>query len=173
MDFCSFVLLHHPALLSQRHSNPIAVRRKHQQLPSSLLIENASTWFLPLMAAFCPSSHFRSRLTTMRPSGTQSAKTRRVTPVEFVAHSPGESMVLEIAAVMSTVHLWVCSTSRTKKRGCGRCADALIAENEGLTDYVQRYAPVSSTGVFPNVTLLGEPPTRDFIIYRKNPGTFL
>src|SRR5262249_16218816 len=57
-----------PAFLSQRHSNPIAVRRKHQQLPSSLLIENASTWFLPLKAAFCPSRHFRSRLTTIRPS---------------------------------------------------------------------------------------------------------
>jgi len=32
-------------------SNPISVRRKHQQLPSSLLIENASTWFLGLKAA--------------------------------------------------------------------------------------------------------------------------
>ncbi len=43
-------------------------------------------------------------------------KNHRVTPVEFVTHSPGESMVIEIAAVMSAVHPWVFSTSRTKNR---------------------------------------------------------
>ena len=44
VHFCSFVLVRRHAFVSQRHSSPIGVRRKHQQLPSSLLIENASTW---------------------------------------------------------------------------------------------------------------------------------
>jgi hypothetical protein len=75
----------------KRHSNPIGrrVRRKHQRLPSSLLIENAPARASRLYSRFGPPRHFRSMLATTRPTeadpkGTGLTQYRRKTALYCV-----------------------------------------------------------------------------------------
>src|SRR6516162_10068628 len=77
-----------PSSVPNSHSIPIVqrVRRKHQRLPSSLLIENASDSALDPRTLFCP-RHFRSSLATIRPSDENPVPTKPPPPASAVSRA--------------------------------------------------------------------------------------